>query len=111
VQDRIFEPFFTIKTGGKGTGLGSSIVHGIVTQHEGHIRCYRGPGMGTSFKIYFPVSEGEQLFDPTKSRQMPAFGAESILLVDDDDRVREVGRQSIEMGGYYIITARSGEDT
>ncbi len=110
VQDRIFEPFFTTKTGGKGTGLGLSIVHGIVTRHGGYISCYSEPGKGTSFKIYFPVSENRKLADPARTLEMPEFGTETILLVDDDDRIRDIGRHRIEMGGYNIITACSGEE-
>jgi two-component system, cell cycle sensor histidine kinase and response regulator CckA len=110
VVERIFEPFFTTKPNGLGTGLGLSMVHGIVTQHGGYIRCYSEPGMGTSFKIYFPVSASELMPDLTLTREMPAFGTETILLVDDDDRVREMGREMIEMGGYRVIVARSGEE-
>ena len=91
VLDRVFEPFFTTKTDGEGTGLGLSIVHGIISQHGGYIRCYSEPGKGTSFKIYFPVSECELTPDLTTTREMPAFGTETILLVDDDDRIRDTG--------------------
>ncbi|MBI5570369.1 MAG: PAS domain S-box protein [Desulfomonile tiedjei] len=110
VLDRIFEPFFTTKTSAGGTGLGLSMVHGIVSQHGGYIRCYSEPGRGTSFKIYLPVSATELIPDLTLTREMPAFGTETILLVDDDDRIREMGRHMIEMGGYQVITACSGEE-
>jgi two-component system, cell cycle sensor histidine kinase and response regulator CckA len=110
VQERIFEPFFTTKINGEGTGLGLSMVHGIVTQHGGYIRCYSEPGRGTSFKIYFPVSKTESLWELAKTREMPAFGTETLLLVDDDDRVRNMAQQMIEMGGYKAITASSGEE-
>jgi PAS domain S-box-containing protein len=111
VLDRIFEPFFTTKTNVGGTGLGLSMVHGIITQHGGYIRCYSEPGRGTSFKIYFPVSTTGGLREFAETREMPAFGTETILLVDDDDRVRDMGQQMIKMGGYQVITARSGEET
>ncbi len=110
VLDRVFEPFFTTKIDGEGTGLGLSMVHGIVSQHKGYIRCYSEPGRGTSFKIYFPVSEYELMPDAAVTREMPAFGTETVLLVDDDERIRDVGRQLIEMGGYQVISARSGEE-
>ncbi|MGO9571957.1 MAG: PAS domain S-box protein [Desulfomonilaceae bacterium] len=110
VLDRIFEPFFTTKTTVEGTGLGLSMVLGIVTQHGGYIRCYSEPGRGTSFKIYFPVSTTEGLWELAETREMPAFGTETVLLVDDDDRVRDMAQQMIEMGGYQVLTARTGEE-
>jgi PAS domain S-box-containing protein len=110
VLDRIFDPFFTTKTDGEGTGLGLSMVHGIVSQHGGYIRCYSEPGRGTSFKIYLPVSASERIYDVSVTREMPAFGTETILLVDDDNRIREMARQMIGVGGYDVLTARSGEE-
>lgn len=110
VLDRIFEPFFTTKANGEGTGLGLAMVHGIVTQHGGYIKCYSEPGMGTSFKMYFPVSSAEILSDSAVTGEMPAQGSETVLLVDDDDRVREMTRQMIEIGGYKVVVARSGEE-
>jgi two-component system cell cycle sensor histidine kinase/response regulator CckA len=110
VLDRIFEPFFTTKKNGEGTGLGLAMVHGIISQHGGYIRCYSEPGRGTSFKIYFPVSISELVSDVSLTREVPAFGTETILLVEDDERIREMGRQMIEMGGYRVIVADSGEE-
>jgi two-component system cell cycle sensor histidine kinase/response regulator CckA len=110
VLERIFDPFFTTKTNGEGTGLGLSMVHGIVSQHGGYIRCYSELGRGSSFKIYFPVIARESTHDVAMTREMPAFGMETILLVDDDERVRKMAAQMIERGGYQVITARSGEE-
>jgi two-component system, cell cycle sensor histidine kinase and response regulator CckA len=110
VVGRIFEPFFTTKAQGEGTGLGLAMVHGIVTQHGGYIRCYSEPGLGTSIKIYFPVSETERLLDVAETREMPAFGTETILLVDDDSRIRDIAQEMIKMGGYKVIGASSGEE-
>lgn len=110
VLDRMFEPFFTTKTNGEGTGLGLAMVHGIVSQHGGYIRCYSEPGRGTSFKIYLPVSRTESLPSLAETREMPAFGTETILIVDDDDRIRDISQQMIEMGGYKVLTAPSGEE-
>ncbi len=110
VIGRIFEPFFTTKAMGEGTGLGLAMVHGIVSQHGGYIRCHSEPGVGTSFKIYFPASETERLLDMAVTREMPAFGTETILLVDDDNRIRDVAQEMIEMGGYKVIAASSGEE-
>jgi two-component system, cell cycle sensor histidine kinase and response regulator CckA len=108
--DRIFEPFFTTKSNGEGTGLGLAMVHGIVSQHGGYIRCYSEPGIGTSFKVYFPVSTAERLWELAETREMPAFGDETILLVDDDDRVRAMAQEMIQERGYQVIIARSGEE-
>jgi len=110
VLDRIFEPFFTTKTNGEGTGLGLSMVHGIVSQHGGYIRCYSEPDKGTSFKIYLPVSDRELDRALELTCEMPAFGTETILLVDDDDRIREMGKLMIELGGYKVLAAKSGEE-
>lgn len=110
VLDRMFEPFFTTKTNEEGTGLGLAMVHGIVSQHGGYIRCYSEPGRGTSFKIYLPVSRTESLSSLAETREMPAFGTETILIVDDDDRIRDISQQMIEMGGYKVLTAPSGEE-
>jgi two-component system, cell cycle sensor histidine kinase and response regulator CckA len=110
VVERIFEPFFTTKAHGEGTGLGLAMVHGIVSQHGGYIRCYSEPGLGTSFKIYFPISETERLLDMAMTREMPAFGTETILLVDDDKRIRDVAKEMIEMGGYKVLAVSSGEE-
>ena len=110
VIDRMFEPFFTTKADGVGTGLGLAIVHGIVSQHGGHITCYSERGLGTTFKIYFPVSESERLLDTAMTGGMPEFGAETILLVDDDDRIRDLAREIIEMWGYKVLSASSGEE-
>ena len=110
VVDRIFEPFFTTKSDCDGTGLGLAMVHGIVSQHGGHVRCYSEPGRGTTFKIYFPVSKTHPPEKLDETREMPAFGTETVLLVDDDDRVREMGRQMIEMAGYRVFSARNGEE-
>jgi two-component system, cell cycle sensor histidine kinase and response regulator CckA len=110
VIDRMFEPFFTTKADGAGTGLGLAMVHGIVSQHGGHIACYSESGIGTSFKIYFPASENQRFPDTAVLEPMPEFGAETILLVDDDDRVRDLAQEMTKMWGYKALTASSGEE-
>ncbi len=110
VVERIFDPFFTTKTSGEGTGLGLAMVHGIVSQHGGYIRCHSEPGIGSSFKIYFPVSAAERLRELADTREMSPFGTETILLVDDDDRVRELVQEMIQSRGYRVLVARSGNE-
>ncbi|MFH0825402.1 MAG: PAS domain S-box protein [Pseudomonadota bacterium] len=110
VQDRIFEPFFTTKKPGEGTGLGLSMVFGIVKTHGGHVTCYSEPGTGTTFKIYLPAMTGEV---PTRSEnetQFPDAGTETILLVDDDASIRDLGTQLLTESGYKVLTAATGRE-
>jgi two-component system, cell cycle sensor histidine kinase and response regulator CckA len=110
VLAHIFEPFFTTKKKGKGTGLGLSMVYGIVKEHGGNITCTSVPGNGTTFKIYFPVPESMG-----KKRKEIESGAlikgnhETILLVDDEETNRELGKEILEGFGYNTITAKDGE--
>ncbi len=103
VQRRIFEPFFTTKAPGEGTGLGLSVVHGIMQQHGGAITLYSQPGRGTLFHLYFPVSEGP---DPAASRPAPtatpAGHAGRVLLVDDDPVIIETARKMLGHLGYAV---------
>ena len=104
----IFEPFFSTKEPGKGTGLGLAIVHGIIKEHGGHITCDSEPGLGTTFKIYFPADEEERNpYIPTMENPIPR-GTETILLVDDDEVVRELGTRFLNQFGYRVITADDG---
>jgi len=109
-MERIFEPFFTTKEVGKGTGLGLSMVYGIVKQHNGCIKCDSEPGQGTVFRIYLPLIDAPvkkviKLADKDLVR-----GNETILLVDDDEGVRNLIEDLLERNGYRIITAADGED-
>ncbi|MBI5249387.1 MAG: PAS domain S-box protein [Desulfomonile tiedjei] len=110
ILDRIFEPFFTTKNQGEGTGLGLSMVFGIVKGHGGHITCYSEPGMGTSFHIYFPAIETQAQFDPETTMTMPAFGNEILLLVDDEESIRNLGRELLCEVGYEVITAATARE-
>jgi CheY-like chemotaxis protein len=110
---RLFEPFFTTKEQGKGTGLGLSTVYGIVTQSGGCISVHTALGKGSTFKIYLPLVD----FAPTDEvtvkkpvRPQPARGSETILFVEDDDSVRELGQEVLEMQGYVVVTASDGAD-
>ncbi len=107
----IFEPFFTTKETGSGTGLGLAMVYGIVKNHGGYIMCYSEPGQGSCFKIYFPALSA--LDSPI--RQKIAFdadipsGSETILMVDDDAALLNLGKNMLERFAYTVLTASSGE--
>jgi CheY-like chemotaxis protein len=109
-QEMIFEPFFTTKDVGKGTGLGLSIVYGIVRNHHGFIDVQSGEGKGTSFRIYLPVSAEEPAL-PVKERvEQPIGGAETILVAEDDTRVRGLLTTILERADYNVIAASDGEE-
>jgi PAS domain S-box-containing protein len=100
----LFEPFYTTKARGKGTGLGLATVHGIVRQSGGHILVESAPGRGASFKILLP--QADSTAEESSLEQAPrgaAAGGETILLVEDDDQVRDVARQMLEMNGYVVL--------
>jgi PAS domain S-box-containing protein len=107
----VFEPFFTTKEVGKGTGLGLPTVYGIVKAHGGNITCYSEPGQGTTFKIYWPAAEQGKI-EPVEKQTVQAVsqdGTETILVVDDDDQIRELTSEVLEDSGYQVISASSGE--
>ena len=109
-MDRIFEPFFTTKGPGIGTGLGLAMVYGIVKQHGGHTTCDSEPGAGTTFKIYFPAIGSELKLEKPVNLLGQRGGTETILLVDDDERVREVETEILLEYGYHVITASNGKE-
>jgi two-component system cell cycle sensor histidine kinase/response regulator CckA len=112
VLARAFEPFFTTKEVGKGTGLGLSMVFGIVQQSGGCIRVDSEVGRGTTFKIYLPVVEEAEVKPKPAEPMTPlrARGTETILLVEDDEGVRDVAMASLELHGYDVMTAFDGQD-
>jgi PAS domain S-box-containing protein len=111
VKDRIFDPFFTTKEVGKGTGLGLSTALSIVKGHGGFMNVYSEPGHGTRFSIYFPAAESEHGADADlDSRVLPRGNGELVLVVDDEENIRQVMAASLESFGYRVLTANDGTD-
>jgi two-component system cell cycle sensor histidine kinase/response regulator CckA len=109
-QSRIFEPFFTTKEKGKGTGLGLSTVYGIVKQSNGYVFAESEPGAGTTFYVYLPrAEESAEELSPAKSPQNEADGCETVLLVEDEESVRELVRLTLTARGYKVLEAENGE--
>jgi two-component system cell cycle sensor histidine kinase/response regulator CckA len=109
-KSRIFEPFFTTKEQGKGTGLGLSIVFGIIQNCGGQILVDSEPGVGTNFKIYFPVAEEAVQDQPHEDNVAPLHGTGTILLVEDEDGVRESAAEYLTENGYTVLKARNGPE-
>jgi len=109
---RAFEPFLTTKGKGKGTGLGLATVYGVVKQSGGYIDIESAPGAGATFKIYLPRVDGEvetQLVHSDSDRKAVA-GKETILLVEDEESLRTLTRQTLQLSGYTVVEARDGLD-
>ena len=109
-QSRIFEPFFTTKEKGKGTGLGLSTVYGIVKQSSGYVFAQSELGAGTTFYVYLPrVEDSAEELSPAQSQQSEAGGCETVLLVEDEESVRELVRLTLAARGYKVLEAENGE--
>jgi two-component system cell cycle sensor histidine kinase/response regulator CckA len=109
IIDRIFEPFFTTKEVGKGTGLGLSTVLGIIKSHGGFVEVFSEVGKGTQFKIYLPVTQTIATDEiPEEQHQLPKGHGELILVVDDEDSIREITKTSLETHDYRVLIARDG---
>jgi PAS domain S-box-containing protein len=112
IVDHIFEPFFTTKEFGKGTGLGLASVYGIIKSYGGYISCYSEPGHGTTFKLYLPVAESKTVTEvkETTAGDLLRGGNETILLVDDEESIRDFASVVLRRFGYLVLTGASGEE-
>ncbi len=110
VLERIFDPFFTTKEPGRGTGLGLSVVHGIVTQCGGDISVRSEPGRGTSFDVCLPLADRATPSVETGQSEVPSGGTERILLVDDEEQIVAVTTSLLEGLGYHISGCASAPE-
>jgi len=111
VRDHIFEPFFTTKETGKGTGLGLATVYGIVKQSGGYIWVYSELGQGTTFKVYLPrVDASPEPAQPAAAPATNCLGSETLLVVEDEEGVRVLVRDFLQMSGYTVLEAGRGEE-
>ena len=109
-QERIFEPFFSTKGPGQGTGLGLATVYGIVSQNHGVVTVYSEPGHGTTFKVYLPAVREAAEGSTARASGALASGSGTLLLVEDDDLVRELARKVLSDQGYTVLEAEDAEE-
>jgi CheY-like chemotaxis protein len=110
VRERVFEPFFTTKPQGHGTGLGLAQVYGFIKQSNGHVFIYSEPGQGTSVKLYLPRLRGAVLEDKRPAPPVaatPASRGETILVVEDEENVRNFSVEVLEESGYHVVAAEN----
>jgi CheY-like chemotaxis protein len=106
---RIFEPFFTTKEVGKGTGLGLATVHGIVAQHKGWVEVESQVGKGTTFKVFLPATTKRKV-EPTQTETIAIMrGHETILLVEDEENLRQLVAKGLRFLGYHVMEADNGQ--
>ena len=105
VRAHLFEPFFTTKGVGKGTGLGLSTAYGIVKQHNGDIRAYSEPGLGSTFRVYLPSVKEKYVDKPAAKVSDMRAGNETILILEDEEAVREITARNLRKMGYRVLTA------
>ena len=106
-QAHLFEPYFTTKEIGKGSGLGLSTIHGIVVQSHGHIQVKSAAGAGTTFRIYLPKIEGAVSLPERIEATSDLFGTETVLVVEDEPQVRAYTSAALKAYGYHVITAEN----
>jgi len=111
VRDRIFEPYFTTKRTGEGTGIGLTVVHGIVKSYGGAITVESEPGRGSIFQVLLPRLKGAVVEEEHKKVVLPPRGTERILFVDDEPALVNIGRRMLEGLGYEVVTSTSGIET
>ena len=109
ITDKIFDPFFTTKKVGEGTGLGLSVVHGIVKQSNGYITAESEPGRGSTFTVYFPEISEEQHTEGPEDATIPT-GSERILFVDDEEALIEMGEDILAELGYEVTSRMNGKE-
>ena len=109
VKRRVFEPFFTTKEKGKGTGLGLSMVYGVVKNHGGFVNVYSEVGKGSTFKVYLPLSGKPEVLEHGSDEEL-AGGYESILIIDDEEVIRQVADDILSSYGYRVLLAADGEE-
>jgi CheY-like chemotaxis protein len=110
ILGRVFDPFFTTKGPGEGTGLGLSVVYGVVKNHGGYIDTRSTIGKGTTFDIFFPIAKKSKTDEPEEATEPPVGDHELILIVDDEQSVRDLGRDILEKYGYETLQANDGEE-
>lgn len=111
IINKIFDPFFTTKAVGKGTGLGLSTVQAIVKSHDGFVHVYSEPGRGTTFKIHLPSADHTAVkSQPAAAIELPRGKGELVLIVDDEDPIRHVTKNTLEAFGYRVLVAQDGAE-